>query len=112
MLRARSRARTGPRRPKSPESAAAMRPAAFALLPIFLLLVVPAKADLSSIVNKGIDYVSLDDVASKLGLKTERGVPVTTEILKDGAKPLAKFMDRSRDSDIGGLRVFMGDPVI
>ncbi|HEY5228366.1 MAG TPA: N-acetylmuramoyl-L-alanine amidase [Opitutaceae bacterium] len=89
-----------------------MRPAALALLPLFLLLAVPAKAELSSIVNKGIDYVSLDDVASKLGLKTERGVPITTEILKDGPKPLAKFMDRSRDTDIGGLRVFMGDPVI
>ncbi|HZZ19640.1 MAG TPA: N-acetylmuramoyl-L-alanine amidase [Opitutaceae bacterium] len=89
-----------------------MRPAAFALLSIVLLAAPSARAEFSSFVNKGIDYVSLDDVAARLGLRTERGLPVTTEILKDGAKPIAKFTDRSRDTDVEGLRVFMGDPVI
>ena len=89
-----------------------MRPAATALLSILLLAAPVARAEFSSFVNKGIDYVSLDDVAAHLGLRTERGLPVTSEILKDGARPVAKVSDRSRDTDVNGLRVFMGDPVI
>jgi N-acetylmuramoyl-L-alanine amidase len=89
-----------------------MRPAAFALLSILVLAAPSARAELSSFVNKGIDYVSLNDIAAHLGLKTERGIPITTVIVKDGPKPVAKLSDRSRDTDVNGLRVFMGDPVI
>ena len=33
-------------------------------------------------------------------------------MLKDGAKPVARLADHSRETDIKGLRVFLGDPVI
>jgi N-acetylmuramoyl-L-alanine amidase len=89
-----------------------MRPAAFALLAFLIFSAAPARAEIASFVNKGIDYVSLDDIAAHLGLRTERGLPITTVIVKDGPKPVARLSDRSRDTDIKGLRVFMGDPVI
>jgi N-acetylmuramoyl-L-alanine amidase len=92
--------------------AAAMRLAASALALLAVLLGAPARAELPSIVNKGIDYVSLDDAAALIGLRMERVVPASAVMLKEGAKPVARLVERSRDTDIMGLRVFMGDPVI
>jgi N-acetylmuramoyl-L-alanine amidase len=104
--------KTGARRTARPEAAAAMRQAALAFLFLTLLAVSPARAELASIRNKGIDYVSLDDAASHLGLRLERLVPPSVVMLKEGARPVARMVDRSRDADIKGLRVFFGDPII
>jgi N-acetylmuramoyl-L-alanine amidase len=89
-----------------------MRLAAFVLLFPSALLSATVGADLPAIHSSGIEYVSLDDGAARLGLRFERLVPPTTVMLKDGAKPVAKLVERSRETDIAGLRVFMGDPVI
>jgi N-acetylmuramoyl-L-alanine amidase len=89
-----------------------MRLAAFLLLIPPALLSASAGPDIPGIRSGGIDYVSLDDGAARLGLRLERLVPPSTVMLKDGAKPVAKLVEHSRDTDIRGLRVFMGDPVI
>jgi hypothetical protein len=39
-------------------------------------------------------------------------VPDTAVMLKDGAKPVARLVDHSREIDVKGLRVFLGDPVV
>jgi N-acetylmuramoyl-L-alanine amidase len=59
-----------------------------------------------------VDYVSLEDVAASLGLRLERSVPDTAVMLKSGAQPVARLSDRSRQIDVKGLRVFLGDPVV
>jgi N-acetylmuramoyl-L-alanine amidase len=69
-------------------------------------------ADLPSILNNGIDYVGLEEGSARLGLRLERSIPQTTVMLKDGAQPVARLIDHSRDADLKGLRVFLGDPVI
>jgi N-acetylmuramoyl-L-alanine amidase len=97
---------------RKPESAAPMRQAVLALCLLAALLGAPARADLAGYRTGGIEYVSLTDVAARLGLNLERLVPATGVIVRDGAQPLAKLVDRSRDTDIKGLRVFFGDPVI
>jgi N-acetylmuramoyl-L-alanine amidase len=89
-----------------------MRLAAFLLLFPTALLAATAGADLSGIRNNGIEYVSLEDGAAFLGLRLERLVPTSTVMLKDGAKPEAKLVEHSRETDVLGLRVFLGDPVI
>ena len=89
-----------------------MRLAAFALLLTAAIPFARAGAELPAILNKGIAYVALDDGASRLGLRLERSIPPTTLMLKDGAQPVARLADNSRDADIKGLRVFLGDPVI
>jgi N-acetylmuramoyl-L-alanine amidase len=89
-----------------------MRLAAFVLLFPSALLSATAGADLPAIRSGGVDYVSLDDGAALLGLRLERLVPPSTVMLKDGAKPVAKLVEHSRETDIAGLRVFLGDPVI
>jgi N-acetylmuramoyl-L-alanine amidase len=89
-----------------------MRPAAFALCLIAAVAGSPLRADSPPIRNNGIEYVSLSDAAARLGLKLERLTPAPAVIVKDGAQPVAKLVDRSRDTDIKGLRVFLGDPVI
>ncbi len=89
-----------------------MRLAAFLLLFPSALAAATAGSDLPGIRNNGIDYVSLEDGASLLGLRLERLVPSSTAMLKDGAKPEAKLVEHSRETDVLGLRVFLGDPVI
>jgi N-acetylmuramoyl-L-alanine amidase len=100
------------RRPRKPESAAAMRPAVIASCLLAALLGGPARAEPISIRSGGIEYVSLADVAASLGLRLEKLVPASGVIIKAGALPVAKLVDHSRDTDIRGLRVFFGDPVI
>jgi N-acetylmuramoyl-L-alanine amidase len=89
-----------------------MRRAASAFLLFSLLACATSRAELATITNKGIEYVSLDDAAARLGLRAERMIPPSNVMLKEGAKPVAHLADRSRDTDIKGLRVFLGDPVI
>jgi N-acetylmuramoyl-L-alanine amidase len=89
-----------------------MRPAVLALLLLAADPLSPARADPAPILSNGIEYVSLDAAAARLGLRVEHLSGPPAVILKDGAQPLAKLIDRSRDSDVRGLRVFMGDPVI
>ncbi len=99
---------------QGPEPQAAMRPAAFllALVLIPALALASAVPDLAQVKSNGIDYVSLEEGAARLGLRMERLVPPTAVMLKDGPQPVARLADRSRESDIKGLRVFLGDPVI
>jgi N-acetylmuramoyl-L-alanine amidase len=89
-----------------------MRLAALALVLFLAPVCASAQAELPSIRNNGVDYVALDDGAARLGLRIERSVPQTTVMLKDGEKPVARLTEGSRDTDIGGLRVFLGDKVI
>jgi N-acetylmuramoyl-L-alanine amidase len=89
-----------------------MRPAALILLLLPAILSASEAAELTSVRNKGIDYVALDEGAARLGLRLERSIPPSTVMLKNGAQPVARLADRSRETDILGLRVFFGDPVI
>jgi N-acetylmuramoyl-L-alanine amidase len=89
-----------------------MRLAAFALLLSLAPACASAQAELPAIKNSGVDYVALDDGAARMGLRVERSVPSTTVMLKEGEKPVARLADGSRDTDIRGLRVFLGDKVI
>jgi N-acetylmuramoyl-L-alanine amidase len=89
-----------------------MRLAAFALVLSAAAACARAQADLPTLRNSGIDYLNLEDGAARLGLRMERSIPQTAVMLKDGARPVARFADHSRDSDLKGLRVFLGDPVV
>jgi N-acetylmuramoyl-L-alanine amidase len=89
-----------------------MRLAALALLFSAAVSRACAGADLASVRSGGIDYVSLEEGAARLGLRLERSIPQSTVMLKDGAQPVARLIEHSRDSDLKGLRVFLGDPVI
>ena len=98
------------RTPLRPESAAAMRPAPLLLL--FVLAACLVRAEPASIRYNGLEYVSLDDSVARLGMRVERSIPPSTVMVKDGAQPVARFADRSRETDVKGLRVFFGDPVV
>ena len=89
-----------------------MRRGALFLLLLPVLLKGAAVGDLAAVRYNGLDYVSLDQGAARLGLRVERSIPNTAVMLKDGAQPVARFSDRSRETDIKGLRVFFGDPVV
>jgi N-acetylmuramoyl-L-alanine amidase len=89
-----------------------MRRVAFILLLLPAGLLARAGADLASVRYNGLDYVSLDEGAARLGMRVERLVPPSAILLKDGAQPVARFADRSRETDVKGLRVFFGDPVV
>jgi N-acetylmuramoyl-L-alanine amidase len=95
-----------------PEPTAAMRPA----VPVFLFalaFLAPARgAEMPVVTIGGADYVSIDDGAGRLGLRVVRLAPQQAAILKDGAKPVARVADHSREIDVMGLRVFLGEPVI
>ena len=89
-----------------------MRLAAIALLLALGPGPVLAAEALPVIHSGGTEYVALEEGAIHLGLRLERSVPLTSVMLKDGSQPVAKLADRSRDADIRGLRVFLGDPVV
>jgi N-acetylmuramoyl-L-alanine amidase len=59
-----------------------------------------------------VDYVGLDDAADRLGLKLVSLAPQAAAILRDGSRPVARLADHSREVDLAGLRVFLGDPVL
>jgi N-acetylmuramoyl-L-alanine amidase len=86
-----------------------MRPAALLLL---LAPVLASAAEIRSIRIGGAEYVSLEDEAALLGLSVERLAPQPALMLKDGARPVARLADNSREIDLNGLRLFLGDPVL
>jgi N-acetylmuramoyl-L-alanine amidase len=88
-----------------------MRLAAFVLL-VAAAVCARAEPELGSIRSGGIDYVCLQDAAPRLGLRLVRSIPSTSVMLKDGVQPVARLADHSRDADIKGLRVFLGDQAI
>lgn len=47
-----------------------------------------------------------------MGLKIVRLTTEPALLLKDGARPVARLVDHSREIDLRGLRVFLGDPVV
>jgi len=95
-----------------PEASAAMRRSAFVYLLASAFALAVGAAEPSSIRIGGVPYVSLDDAADRLGLKLVRLVPPSAIIVKDGTRPVARLADHSREIDLKGLRVFLGDPVI
>src|ERR1700679_2677980 len=96
------------RRPRRSERAAAMRPAVLVFLFAAFVSRASAAPDLQVVRNNGIDYVSLEEGAARLGLRIERLTPPSAVLLKDGPKPVARLADHSRETDINGLRVFFG----
>jgi N-acetylmuramoyl-L-alanine amidase len=88
-----------------------MRPAALFVALATAFLCAADGADLQSLRIGGIDYVSLEDGASRIGLRLERSVSEATVLLKSGSQPVARLTDHSREIDLKGLRVFLGDPV-
>ena len=89
-----------PRRARRPEPTAAMRAAAIVLLLASAFLGAAGGAGLSATRIGAVDYVSLDDGADRLGLRV---VPLASEsavILKDGVRPVARLLDRSREIDL------------
>jgi N-acetylmuramoyl-L-alanine amidase len=89
-----------------------MRAVSATFAALFLLLAACPGAEPASLRANGTDYLRLDDGAAQLGMRLVRLDPPSEILLKDGARPVARFSDRSREADIQGLRVFLGDPVI
>lgn len=87
-----------------------MRPAALALLLASALSSWAAQGEPPATRIGAIEYVSLDDEAAYLGLKVER-IGAQSVLLKDGAQPVARLTEHSREMDLKGLRVFLGNPV-
>jgi N-acetylmuramoyl-L-alanine amidase len=100
-----------PRLPAGPEAAAAMRAALAALLLAPVVLSAGA-AELAVTRIGAVDYVNLRDAAESLGMRLAGSVPDSTVMLKSGAQPVARLADHSRQIDVRGLRVFLGDPVV
>jgi N-acetylmuramoyl-L-alanine amidase len=99
------------RLPAGPEAAAAMRAALAALL-LAPVVITAGGSDLAVTRIGAVDYVNLRDAAEGLGLRLVRSVPDTAVMLKSGAQPVARLVDHSRQIDVKGLRVFLGDPVV
>jgi len=98
-----------------------MLSAAPRLIGLLLLLLVPIggraaatatpAAPLATKKIGGLDYVSVADVASQLGLKLawiERG----RKLLLTGPSARVELENDTRDITVNGLRVFLGDPII
>jgi N-acetylmuramoyl-L-alanine amidase len=101
-----------PRAPRRLEPAAAMRPAAFVLV-LASAFLAAARASEPPVTRVGaVEYVGIDDAADRLGLKVVHLAAPPSVILKDGARPVARIADHSREIDLVGLRVFLGDPVV
>jgi len=100
------------RAPRRPDPAAAMRPATLVFLLAAAFFSAARGSEPAAVRFGSIDYVSVDDAADRLGLKVVRLAPQPAVILKDGARPVARLADHSREADLAGLRVFLGDPVV
>lgn len=105
--------RQAPTRPGAEKSAAAPGPAApKAPAPPAAPPSSPAAGDRGAVATRkinGLDYVNLADVAARLGLKlalSERG----KRAVLAGAGVRAEIEADTRDVEINGLRVFLGDP--
>ena len=87
-----------------------MRPAAI------LLVLAPALAGAAAppgpaVTRIGaVDYVNIEEEAPRLGLRVER-LGAQAILLKDGPRPVARLTEHSRDMDLNGLRLFLGNPV-
>lgn len=88
-----------------------MRPAATLLLLACFLAPGAAQAEPSTARVGGVDYVNLEEAVAGLGLRSER-LSGPSILLKDGPQPVARFVERSREADLRGLRVFLGDAVV
>lgn len=88
-----------------------MRPAALLLLLASALGLAAAPAEPAPTRIGGAEYVSLDDTARLLGLRIER-LGTQAVLLKDGAQPVARLTDHSREIDIRGMRLFLGSVVL
>jgi len=86
--------------------------AALASMRLAALLGAAPPAPLPTVHTGGTEYVSLAEASEQMGLRVERVPNLPTVILKEGAKPVARLVDHSRETDIAGLRVFFGDPVV
>ena len=89
-----------------------MRPATPALLLASALLAAACGAEPAATRIGGVEYVRLDKGAESLGLRLVATDAPQAVMLKDGARPVARLLDRSREIDLKGLRVFLGDPVV
>jgi N-acetylmuramoyl-L-alanine amidase len=88
-----------------------MRPAAFVFLLASAWLGAAGAAEPAVRRIGAVDYVSIEDGADRLGLRLVPLVVQSAVILKEGARPVARLADHSREIDLKGLRVFLGDPV-
>jgi N-acetylmuramoyl-L-alanine amidase len=86
--------------------------AALAALLLSPILLSAAGPDLPVTRVGATDYVGLQAAAESLGLRLVRSVPDSAVMLKSGAQPVARLADRSRQVDVMGLRIFLGDPVV
>jgi N-acetylmuramoyl-L-alanine amidase len=89
-----------------------MRPAAFVLFLASACIAATGAAEPAVRRIGAVDYVSIDDGADRLGLRVVPLVAQSAVLLKEGARPVARLSDHSREIDLKGLRVFLGDPVI
>jgi len=85
--------------------------AALASMWLAALSVPAAPAPLPTVRAGGTEYVSLADASAQMGLTVERVPNAPTVILKEGARPVARLVENSRETVVTGLRVFLGDPV-
>jgi len=74
--------------------------------------VAPAVRNLRGTRLGAVDYVKLSDAAGAMGLRVSVAPLGLAVFLKEGARPVARFVDRAKEADIEGLRVFLGDPVL
>ncbi len=72
----------------------------------------PRLPNLTSVRLGAVDYVKLADAAAAMGLRTDVAPGGLAVFLKAGSRPVARFLDRAKEADVLGLRVFLGDPVL
>jgi len=89
-----------------------MRPAQSVLVLASAFLAPLRCAELPATRINGTEYVRLADAAERLGLRLVPLDAPPAAMLKDGPRPVARLLDHSREIDLNGLRVFLGDPVL
>jgi len=87
-----------------------MRPAALLLLLAPAVAFAGAQTEPPTKRIGSVDYVNIEEEAARVGLRVER-LGSQAILLKDGPQPVAKLTEHSRDMDIKGLRLFLGNPV-
>lgn len=88
-----------------------MRPATLLFFFASMTAAAAARPEPAAVRIGGVDYINLEEGAEGLGLHVER-LSGPSILLKDGAQPVARLVDRSREIDLKGLRVFLGDAAI
>jgi N-acetylmuramoyl-L-alanine amidase len=87
-----------------------MRPAALLLILAPALACAAERAGPAVTRIGSVDYINIEDEAARIGLRVER-LGAQAILLKDGARPVAQLTEHSREMDLKGLRVFLGNPV-